>query len=86
MLIPVAGLEGGAEGGPEDSPPSGDPLPSERVPAVNSDEYDSSAGVIPGSAAAEETLRVGEGGVEEKVGWEILIGGVVNAWGLTGGV
>lgn len=78
MLIPVAGLEGGAEGGPEDSPPSGDPLPSERVPAVNSDETDSSAGVT-GSAAAEETLRVGEGSVEEKVGWEILIGGVFNA-------
>lgn len=80
MLIPVAGLEGGAEGGPEDDPPaSGDPPPSEGVRAINTDGTGSSVGVAPGRAAAEETLRVGEGGVEEKVGWEILTGGVFNA-------
>lgn len=86
MLIPVAGLEGGAEGGPEGVPPAsgdpptrGDPLPSEGVLAINADGASSSAGVAPGRAAAEETLRVGEGGMEEKVGCEIFIGGVFNA-------
>lgn len=75
MLIPVAGLEGGADGGPEDNSPasgdpptSGDPPPSEGVRAINADETRSSAEVAPGRAANEETLRVGEGGVEDKVG------------------
>lgn len=78
--MPVAGLEGGAEGGPEEDPPaSGDPPPNEGVRAINADGTGSSRGVAPGSAAAEEMLRVGESGVEEKVGWEILMGGVFNA-------
>lgn len=74
--MPVAGLEGGAEGVPEEDPP---PPPNEGVRAINADGTGSSRGVAPGSATAEEILRVGEGGVEEKVGWEILMGGVFNA-------
>lgn len=85
MLIPVAGLEGGAECGPEGDPPAsgdpptrGDPPPSEGVRAINADVTCSSLGIAPGKAAAEETLRVGEGGVEDKVGWDILIEEVFN--------
>lgn len=108
-LRPVGGRDGGAKGGREGDPDGGtegdrlvrvDPAPMDGVRAMEGAVRDRSSAevlVVVGKAAAEETLRVSDGGVEEKVGWEMFMGGVFNdfrprevvdAWGKggTGGV
>lgn len=81
-LIPVAGLDGGAEGGADGEPPA--PSEGDR-PMEGAVSVGSPARELLGKAAADEMLRLGEGGVEGNVGWGMLIGGVFRERGLTGG-
>lgn len=62
------------------------PIEGERAMGGAVEVESSAEAVALGRAAAEERLRVGEDGVEEKVGWEMLIGGVFRALGPVGGV